>query len=173
MKIGIIGAHQVGKTSLAAALSEELTGYVHEPEPYFAMEESGYEFPDIPNAEDYLAQFNYSVQQIARSGHHTIFDRCVIDLLAYIHAVDPSRNIQALFETVETVMPEVDLLVFVPIEEPDLIAVQSDDLPELRNAVNDLLVAWIGDLELDVVTVVGSLQARKAQVLSEIDRLAV
>ncbi len=169
MKIAIVGAHRVGKTSLAEALLEHLPGYTLEMEPYYKLEESGYAFSEIPVVDDFLAQIKYSVKQVANGGDNVIFDRCAIDILAYIHAIDKDIHIQSLFEAAQTSIEAINLLVFVPVEVPDLISVTKSDWPKLRRTVNDLLGEWIGDLGVKVIEVSGTLTDRRDQVLSQID----
>lgn len=168
MRIAICGAHKVGKTTLAEELLESLPGYTLEIEPYYQLELSGYEFSESPTGDDFIEQFNYSAKLVSQSGNNVIFDRCVIDLLAYLHALDPRRNIQSLFETAQTVMAEIDLLVFVPIEEPDLIPGHQADLPKLRSQVNDLLHDWIADFGIAAIEVSGTSLNRRDQVLAAI-----
>jgi Predicted ATPase len=168
MRIAIVGSHKVGKTTLAEELQDHLPGYTLEMEPYYQLEESGYEFSEMPTAEDFIKQFNYSAKLVSQSAGNVIFDRCIIDILAYLHVIDPGRNIQLLFETAQTIIAGIDLLVFVPIEEQDLIS--GAELPKLRNKVNDLLYDWIGDLSIKVVEVSGNTSNRKDQVLAKISR---
>lgn len=168
MRIAIIGAHRVGKTTLAEELLEHLPGYALEMEPYHELEASGYEFSETPNAEDFMEQFNYSVRQVSRRGDKVIFDRCIIDILAYLHAVDPDRNIQPLFEAAQTIVAGIDLVVFVPVEEPDLIPGHQTELPKLRSKVNDLLSDWIWDFGVETIEVSGALKNRKDQVLAKV-----
>lgn len=168
MRIAIFGAHNVGKTSLAEELLEHLPGYTFETEPYYQMELCGYEFSEIPDAEDFVEQFNYSAKLIPQSGDNVIFDRGVIDLLAYLHVLDPRRNIQSLFEKAQAIIAEIDLFVFVPIEEPDLIPIHQIELPKLRSQVNNLLYDWISDFGIEVIRVNGTLSERRDQVLNGI-----
>lgn len=168
MRIAIVGAHRVGKSTLAEELLASLPGYTLEIEPYYQLETSGYEFSEIPTAEDFIEQFNYSARLVSKSGGNVIFDRCIIDILAYLHVIDPGRNIQLLFETAQTAIAGVDLLVFVTIEEPDLIPYHQSDLPKLRGLVNDLLHDWIGDLGIEAIEVRGTLANRRDQVLAKI-----
>ncbi|SEN57834.1 AAA domain-containing protein [Mucilaginibacter gossypiicola] len=170
MRVAIVGAHKVGKTTLAEELLESLPGYTLEMEPYYQLEASGYEFSEAPTSEDFLDQFNYSVKLVSKSESKVIFDRCVIDILAYLHVIDPGRNIQLLFETTQTIIAGIDLLVFVPIEEPDLIAVHPSDKLKLRSRVNDLLLDWIRDLGIAAIEVSGTLSGRRDQVLAKISR---
>lgn len=168
MKIALIGAHKVGKTTLAEALLEYLPGYTLTVEPYYELEESGYLFSEIPDVDDFIKQFECSVKQISTSGDNIIFDRCPIDILAYIHAIDETRNIEPLFEAAQRIIAALDLLVFVPIEEPDLISCQKSDLPKLRYRVNDILTDWIWDLDIKTIEVNGTLLNRRDQVISKI-----
>nr|WP_295872008.1 AAA family ATPase [uncultured Chitinophaga sp.] len=168
MRIAIVGAHRVGKSTLAEELLQHLPGYTLEMEPYYQLETSGYDFPEMPTAEDFIEQFNYSVRLVSQYEDNVIFDRCIIDILAYLHVIDPGRNIQSLFETAQTVMAAIDLLVFVPIENPDLIPGHQADQPKLRDAVNDLLHDWIGDGGIEALEVNGTLSDRRDQVLAKI-----
>jgi len=60
MKIAITGAHRVGKTTLAEKLHENLANYDFRMEPYYELEESGYEFSEIPDIDDFIKQLEYS-----------------------------------------------------------------------------------------------------------------
>jgi len=97
-----------------------------------------------------------------------LFDRCALDILAYIHVLEPHRNIQSLFKIAQTIIPEIDLFVFVPIEKPDLISGHQTDFPKLRTQVNDLLHEWIEDFGIEVIEVSGTLSNRSNQVRAKI-----
>lgn len=168
MRMAIIGAHCVGKTTLAEELQEHLPGYTLEIEPYYQLETLGYEFSATPAAEDFMEQFTYSARLLAKNESNVLFDRSVIDILAYLHVVDPGRNIQSLFETARSIMAGIDLLVFVPIEEPDLIPGYQTNLPKLRRKVDDLLHNWIWDFGMETIEVNGPLSKRRDQVLAKI-----
>jgi len=168
MKIAITGAHRVGKTTLVEKLQENLTDYNFRAEPYYELEELGYEFSESPNAEDFTEQLEYSIKQISTDDCNVIFDRCPIDFLAYIHAIDETKNIQSLYKKVGSIMTEIDLLVFVPIENPDLMVAQESDFPQLRNRVNEILNDWILDFGVETIEVKGTLLNRQDQVMSRI-----
>ena len=169
MKIAIIGAHDVGKSTLAEELLVNLPGYTLEMEPYYQLETSGYEFSATPTVDDFIEQFYYSAKLVSKGHDNVIFDRCIIDILAYLHVIDPNRNIQLLFETAQNILAGIDLLVFVPIEEPDVIPSHQVDLPQLRSLVNDLLYDWIGDFGIAVIEVNGTLSNRIDQILLKVD----
>lgn len=168
MRIAITGSHRVGKTTLAEAIAGNLPDYVLLQEPYLQMEETGYWFSETPTVDDYFAQFKYAIQQIAESGDNVIFDRCPLDILAYANTVRKSKNIQALYAEMTDAISQIDLIVFVPIETPDLIFCDESDLPKLRRDVNEIIQNWIGELPVDVKTVHGTLDKRIKQVLDRI-----
>ncbi len=168
MKIAITGAHRVGKTTLAEKLQEHLPGYTFKTEPYYELEESGYIFSQRPDVDDFIKQFDLSIKQITKSGSNTIFDRCPIDILAYIHAVDETKDIRSFFDKAQTIITGIDLLVFVPVEEPDLIPCQKSDLPELRYEVNEILNDWVWDFGAEIIIVNGISPTRIDQILGKI-----
>lgn len=168
VKIAISGAHRVGKTTLAEGLLKHLPAYVLTMEPFYELEESGYISSEVPDVEDFITQFHYSVDQLSGDEQNIIFDRCPLDILAYVHAIDPGRNIQSLFDTAQTIIEEIDLLVFVPIEEPDLIFCQESDLPELRYKVNEVLINWVEGLQTNIIEVNGTILNRRNQVINKI-----
>lgn len=168
MRIAFTGAHRVGKTTLAEEIASILRGYYLTKEPYLELETAGYLFSEVPTPDDYIEQFRYALRQIAESGDDVIFDRCPLDLLAYIHATSRSKNIQMLYKAMVEAMSQIDVLVFVPIETPDLIACHESDLPALRDEVNELVQDWMENLNIETIVVNGSLANRKKQVLDRI-----
>ncbi|MBW3523730.1 AAA family ATPase [Chryseobacterium sp. NKUCC03_KSP] len=171
MRIAFTGSHRVGKTTLAEEIAESLPDHEFIIEPYLQLEEEGYLFSEIPTLEDYIEQFNFSVELLQNSDDKVIFDRCPLDLLAYIYAVGKKKNISALYEEMTTAIDEIDLLVFVPIEKVDVIFCQGFDLPNLRQKVNDILEEWIGDFSNEILEVSGTLEDRKKQVLDKLTNM--
>lgn len=168
MKIAIVGAHQVGKTTLAEELMNHLPDYTMVREPYYALEDSGYEFSDQPSVEDFVIQVEYSLRRISNDEDNVIFDRFSIDLLAYLHALDPERDIQQLFEKIQESIRDIDLLVFVPVETPDLIPQHLVQFPKLRNEVDSLLHEWIPNLGIETMEVKGTISKRSDLVLARL-----
>src|SRR5205085_9291118 len=96
MRVGISGTHGTGKTTLAQALCARLPGHVAADEPYYLLEEEGYEFGFPPSPEDYRALLACSVRSLTSrpSRPAVIFDRTPLDYLAYLAAAgaDPSQQ---------------------------------------------------------------------------------
>jgi predicted ATPase len=170
MKIAIAGAHRVGKTTLAEKLLEYFSQYELRPEPYYELEELGHAFSETPNFDDFIVQLEYSVKQISKSEDNVIFDRCPIDLLAYMKAINESENIESFCHKVQNIMQEIDLLVFVPIENPDLISCPESEFSELRHQVNEILNEWIWNFDIETIEVTGTLSARVDQVIKKISQ---
>ena len=124
--------------------------------------ERGSLFPETPTMADYI--YVRSIRQISASGDNAVFDRCFVDLLAYIQAVSKSEDIQAFYQKVEDVLSEIDLFIFVPIEEPDRIP--CSELPELRQEVNEILYDLIRDLGIEAIEVSGNISQRLNQIKS-------
>ncbi len=169
MKIAVTGAHRVGKTTLVHLLQESLPDYVCIREPYYALEERHHIFSDPPSLEDYIIQFEYSIDHISKHGNKVIFDRCPIDLLAYIQVISSAEewdiDFPTLYNRAEDAICKIDLLVFVPIEESDRITYLESDGSELRSQVHELLSNWIHDLKTEAVEVKGSVRDRRNQVI--------
>lgn len=172
MKIAVSGAHRVGKTTLVDNLQESFPEYKCKAEAYFELEETGFEFSEIPVYEDYIILLEHSIEQIETNENNIIFDRCPLDYLAYIQASNDSENlnIQSLYQRVKDVMNEIDLLVFVPVEKPDLIVCPDSELPELRRKVNEILNDWVWDFNSNVMEVTGSPSARREQVIKHMSK---
>lgn len=168
MRIAITGTHRVGKTTLAEALQVSLPDYEYTVEPYYELEELGYGFSEKPTVDDFIEQLEYSVKQVETSGEDVIFDRCPVDFLAYITALDGSINTTRYDDRIESIMTSIDLLIFVPIEEPDLIVCHEADMPGLRYRVNEILIERVRDFGVEVLEVKGTLQQRLTQVLNKV-----
>ena len=168
MRIAFTGSHRVGKTTLAEEIADYFPNYDFKNEPYLQLEETGHLFSEIPTTDDYIEQFNYSVKQIKESGKDVIFDRCPFDLLAYIYAKSKIKDIQTRYETMINAMSKIDIVIFVPIETPDVIVCQKSDLPNLRYEVNNILQNWIGDLNNEILEVNGTLENRKKQIMKKV-----
>lgn len=170
MKIAVTGAHRVGKTTLVEKLLEVLPEYAGKAEAYYELEETGFVFSEIPVTEDYIMLLEHSIEQITASEDNVIFDRCSVDLLAYIQVINEFKNfnIQSLYQRVKDAMNEIDLLVFVPIEKPDLIGCPESELPKLRQKVNGILSDWIRDFNTNAIEVSGSQSARRDQIIKHI-----
>lgn len=173
MRIAISGSHRVGKTTLAEALAEAFPKYELVPEPYYLLEEDGHEFAEMPSLEDFELQLDRSLQSLEESHANTVFDRCPLDILGYLVTHDDADafEVDDWMPRMQRLMPSLDLIVFVPIEERDRIPVDRAE-QQLRGDVDSALREIVADdaygFEVDVLTVTGSPAERLKQVLARL-----
>ena len=168
MRIAISGSHRVGKTSLAEALAAALPGYALVPEPYHALEDEGHEFGEMPSLDDFILQLERSLESLEQSGADTIFDRCPLDIVAYLQTHDEGSafELPQWSERIREAMTLLTLVVLVPIEQPDRISIPREE-HRLRGVVDETLENLVMDGrfagEIEVLPVAGTLESRLAQ----------
>jgi hypothetical protein len=152
MRIGISGTHGTGKTTLAEALCDRLPGHVTADEPYYLLEEEGYEFGFPPSLDDYRAQLACSLRTLSDPAAlpTIVFDRTPLDYLAYLAATgaDPEREADA--PAVRSALATLDLLVITVITPETEQVLPPPELPRLRSAMNDALLEIIYNDPLDL-----------------------
>jgi predicted ATPase len=174
MRIAFSGTHRVGKSTLVEALADALPGYASVDEPYWLLEEDGYEQSDPPSIEDFEAQMERAILEIEQSDANVLFDRCPADVLAYMLTHDDAGSIDAdeWIERAREALDALDLVVLVPIEEPDRVALPRHENRALRTAVDETLRELLLDDALrvapEVIVVEGSVDARVERVLARI-----
>jgi hypothetical protein len=175
MRIAISGAHRTGKSTLLQELSTALPDHDAVEEPYHLLEEDGYETPETPSLEDFEAQLERSLDVLDESGPNTLFDRCPADVLAYLHTHEDGDefDVDDRLERVKDAMETLDLVVFVPVEARDRIAVGAREDLRGRRAVHEKLEELLLDAppwDVEVVRVEGDVATRLARVLARVRR---
>lgn len=179
MRVAFAGTHRTGKTTLLEAVHVRLPGYGCVDEPYRWLEDEGHEFSDPPSREDFERQLRRSIDSIvdvgsgigsgAGSAARTLFDRCPLDLVAYLQALDDDFAIDDWLDEIRSAMATLDLVVLVSIETPDRIAVPSHEDRRLRRRVDSRLQTLLLDdpygVGTEVLEVAGTLDDRVAQVM--------
>jgi hypothetical protein len=174
VRIAFCGSHRVGKTTLLESVGERLQGYETVDEPYYLLEEDGHEVAEEPAVEDFVAQLERSVAELEVARRDVLFDRSPIDVLAYLleHADAEAFDPDAWIEPAREAVASLDLVVFVPIEDPERIAVGRHEDAEQRRAVDERVRRLLIDEglagEVEVLTVGGDVPARTEQVLARI-----
>jgi hypothetical protein len=174
MRIAFSGTHRVGKSTLLEEVARHLTGYETVEEPYNQLEEDGYEHAEEPTLQDFQAQLERSIASLEEGARNMLFDRCPADVLAYLltHEDAESFEPEAWMDGAREAMESLDLVVFVPIERPDRIAVPSHEDLRLRRRVHakleNLLLDDAYDFGVEVLVVEGDLDARCKQVLARV-----
>lgn len=171
MKIAVSGSHRTGKTTLIEDLAASFPGFSRFDEPYHQLEEEGHEFAEMPCLADFELQLERSIRTLEESEGDCLFDRCPADILAYLvtHADSAGFDLPGWLPRVREAMQRLDLIVFVPIEEPDRVLVAETDDGGLRQRVHEALEEIVLDDQLafgiPVVEVTGTGEARARRVL--------
>jgi hypothetical protein len=178
MRIGISGTHGTGKTTLVEALCAHLPGHVTADEPYYLLEEEGYEFGFPPSAEDYRALLTRSIRSLTSPPliKEVVFDRTPLDYLAYLAAngADPSE--EASTAALQPAFASLDLLVITPITPETEQVLPAAEMPGLRVQMNDSLLELVYDdplnawPDLPVLELSGPLDGRLDTVLAALDQ---
>jgi hypothetical protein len=174
MRVGISGTHGTGKTTLAGELCAHLPGHVTADEPYYLLEEEGYEFGFPPSPEDYRALMARSLRSLGSRPRPpaVVFDRTPLDYLAYLTATGADPLAEAGSAALRPAFASLDLLVITPITAETEQVLPAAELPELRSQMNEALLelaygdpldAW-GDIP--VLELTGPLDGRLDAVLA-------
>ncbi|MEV6061016.1 ATP-binding protein [Nocardia asteroides] len=161
MRIAVSGTHGVGKTTLAEELCARLPGHELVPEPYFLLEEQGYEFDHPPSPADYVVQLRYSTRLLPAAGPAVVFDRSPLDFLAYLSTFGTDLEATIDLAAVRSALATLDLLVLVPVTETVERVLPAAEMPGLRaemdGALADLVYAdrfgLVGELPVIEVNV--------------------
>ena len=147
MRVGISGTHDTGKTTLTEVLCARLPGHVAADEPYYVLEEEGYEFGFPPSLEDYRALLARSVRILNSPPllPAVIFDRTPLDYLAYLAAAgaDPSEEVSTA--ALQSAFGSLDLLIITPITPETEQVLPAAEMPRLRAQMNDALLELVHD----------------------------
>lgn len=172
MRIAVSGTHFSGKSTLVEELSKALPKYSAVEEPYRLLEEEGYEFTEMPSVEDFELQLERSIGCLEESEPNVIFDRCPADFLGYLltHPEAEAFDLETWLPRVQAAIEKLDLLVFLPVEERDRIALPSSEDAELRLQVDEKLKEILlddeFDFDVDVLEVMGAPHERVRRVLA-------
>ena len=178
MRIGISGTHGTGKTTLAQALCAHVPGHVAADEPYYLLEEEGYEFEFPPSPEDYRALLARSVRSMTSPllPAGVVFDRTPLDYLAYMAATGADPSEEAGTAALPAAFACLDLLIITPITAETERVLPTAEMPALRSRVNDALLdlayddplsAW---RDIPVLELGGPLDGRLDAVLAALGR---
>jgi hypothetical protein len=174
MRVGISGTHGTGKTTLAEELCARLPGHVTADEPYYLLEEEGYEFGFPPSPEDYRALMARSLRSLSARPRlpGVVFDRTPLDYLAYLAATGADPSAEAGSSVLCPAFASLDLLVITPITPETEQLLPAAELPGLRVQMNDALLELVYGDPLDawgdvpVLELTGPLDGRLDAVLA-------
>ena len=152
MRIAVSGTHCTGKSTLIEEFLQTHPDFVYEPEPYTVLvEELGEEFSAEPCVEDFIRQLEFNIDRLRehKRGERVIYERCPIDFLAYIDALD-SRAAQASLGLVSDAIQHLDLILYLPLDHT--LDVPEDEFPRLRESVDRRLNAIFNEDEFGIIS---------------------
>jgi AAA domain len=169
VRIAVSGSHRTGKSTLVEELSRLLPAHEVVDEPYHQLEEEGHQFAAMPSVEDFELQLERAIACCDGGGGDQLFDRCPADLLAYllVHPDGDALDLEDWLPRARAAMQRLDLVVYLPIERPDRVAVPADERG-LRRRVDEALRenlledGW--ELGVQVLEATGSTGERARQV---------
>lgn len=153
MRIAVSGTHGVGKSTLIEEFLRLHPEFEHEPEPYEVMvDDYGEEFSAEPRVEDFLRQLEFNLERLGQHARDekVIYERCPLDFLAYINALDSSVS-DALMERISDAMRQLDLIVYLPLDDAS-----DGEYPKLRRAMDHQLSEILTSTNVAVVEATGS-----------------
>lgn len=152
MRIAVSGTHCTGKSTLIDEFLRAYPEFAHEPEPYTALvEDFGEEFSAEPCVDDFVTQLEFNLARLRQHapGDQVIYERCPVDFLAYIAALD-SKNVEPHRNSVSEGINRLDLIVYLPLD--DEIEASTLEFPKLRKAVDRRLSAILFDNEFGIIS---------------------
>lgn len=169
MRIVVSGTHASGKSTLISDFALGHPGYTVLADPFESLDEAS----DSPGAAMFAGQLRIAAERLREeTAADMIAERGPIDFLAYILALaeltgtEPSeRLIESAYAMNADAMSRVDLLVVLPLSARDGIRVGSEEHPELREAMNDILLELLDDPDVvgagvEVIEITGDPRTR-------------
>lgn len=150
MRIGVSGTHGTGKTTLVDGLCARLPAHEAAAEPYFLLEDEGYDFGFPPSADDYRALYARSLQLLRTPAARIVFDRTPVDYLAYLATQGADPGDVADPSALRSALASLDLLVLTPVTPETERLLPSAELPRLREKMNEALLELVFGDPLDV-----------------------
>lgn len=171
MRIAISGTHFTGKSTLVKDLADALPEYSNVEEPYYLLADEGHDFAETPSVEDFELQLERSIECLNESEPNVIYDRCPADLLGYLltHSDAETFDLDGWLPRIRAAMRKLDLVVFLPVERRDRIALPSSEDAALRRQVDaelqEILLEDSFDFGVDVIEVTGARDERVQRVM--------
>jgi len=166
MKIAIIGAQGVGKTTLAQQINKDYPQLKILPEAARLAQKRGFKLDHTATVETELWLINKQIE-LEKGDDSWVADRCGIDLLAYIQYLF-SQEIKLIEFATKTLVPKFsnyDLVIYLPSGE---FAIEYDGLrttdikfqKDIDNQIRDILEKY----KIQFIKIIGSPKERLVKV---------
>lgn len=178
MRIAVSGTHATGKSTLVAELGTRLPGHRTMPEPYDILENRGHVFEYPPSVDDFVLQLRQSTTMLRRMSANTIFDRCPLDFLGYIHASPEAVrfDLERWREPIVAALRSLDLLIVLHVDrdhDPEMFIEDATYRLAVDGLLRDIVDGDAFDLceGLEILTLSGDWDRRADVVMSRIETL--
>lgn len=104
-----------------------------------SLEEEGHELSDPPCVEDFERQLDRCLELIRAAPADALLDRCPLDFIAYLQTLGEHDALDERRDELRDVVGLLDLIVVVPIETPDRIALAPHEDARWRRRVDERL----------------------------------
>lgn len=162
MRVAVSGTHCCGKSTLIDHFLIAHPDFAHEPEPYTVLQEDyGEIFAAEPSADDFYRQLEFNLDRLRCYGFNerVIYERCPIDFLAYLLALndlcrdkEASLLIESSLGMVREGLDLLDLIVFLPLDDRYGNGMSDSEDQELRIAVDERLVGILRNDDFNLFT---------------------
>lgn len=162
MRVAVSGTHCCGKSTLIDHFLIAHPAFAHEPEPYTVLQEDyGEIFAAELSADDFYRQLEFNIERLRRyqSNQRVIYERCPLDFLAYLLALNDlhrdkgaSLLVERTLDMIQEGLDRLDLIAFLPLEGMSGNGRLDAEDQELRIAVDDRLVGILRNDDFNLFT---------------------
>ena len=138
MLIAISGSHSLGKSTMVNDLIAARPEFVYEQEPYRAlMDQYEIKFAKESTQQCANVQVDYLIERMQSHSKedHVIFDRCLVDFLAYCQYTEKygqtdidQAYLQSLAKRIRENIRYIDLIIFLPITDKHQVHLEDDNI---------------------------------------------
>lgn len=158
MKIAIVGAHGVGKTTLASELSKTL-GYPILPDTASEAFKKGFVVNENTPPENQLWILTKQIEYERELQEHFIADKTLFDNIVYAQHIFDDEHLLIVIESIVKKLANYDLYIYLPIEIPLVADGRSID-PIFQQKIDDTYVQLLQDLGITYHEVRGTIPER-------------
>ncbi|MBD1853372.1 AAA family ATPase [Cyanobacteria bacterium FACHB-502] len=184
MRVAVSGTHCSGKSTLIDHFLMAHPDFAHEPEPYTVLQEDyGELFAADPSADDFYRQLEFNLDRLRcyPPSERVIYERCPIDFMAYLLALDDlgidnqaALLVEQSLDRVQAEIELLDLIVFLPLDGMDSNVMFDAEDQAFRIAVDNWLIDILRSDDLNlfsfcrpmILEVRGSTEKRLLQIES-------